>query len=362
MKLIFWLSHPPVACKGVFDAVAKIWDDKCYYVCEKGFDENRALLKVKTISETDNIEFIFASEASKLEKFILSHKDDYFVFNGYRGLMEKRINFLLKHNKKAKIMIWAERPTNLTPLHKALHYLYALKYRDKVLAFLPLGDSGVEAYQNLKWRNNNIYPFFYAPMLNEKLHASYHGEKTIKIVYIGRFKKKFKGVDVLLKALDLCCNKVSIDFAGGYGDDKDEVLAWINNHSYAKFIGTISYDNVCETLNGYDIVIIPSRYEGWNVVANQAIMACTGVIISDQAVSNELVSAFDCGEIFEANNANQLAEKIDYVCNHPDAIDKWKKNAEQNKYKISNVRLANYFIEIVNYSIDNKNKKPERPW
>lgn len=363
MNIIFWLNHPPVACKGVFDAVGAMWGDKCYYVCENGFDKNRALLNVKTNSDSNNIEYIFLKDDNEADSFIKRNKNEYFVFNGYRGKMEKRIDFLRKCNKKALICIWAERPTKLMSWLNVLHWFYAIKYRNKVVAFLPLGDLAVKKYIKLGWKQEKIFPFFYAPTMEESLTPNKTVGLPVKFLFIGRFKKQFKGLGTLMDAFDLCEDlDYSLDMAGGYGDDREEVLSWISKSEKRNFIGTIPLNNVCSVINKYDVCVVPSENEGWNVVTNQAIMACVGCIISDQAVSDELVKAANCGFVFQAGNANDLAKKIQKVLNEKQTILSWKESAYAFKNRLYASNLAKYFMDIVNFSCELSSRRPKRPW
>jgi glycosyltransferase involved in cell wall biosynthesis len=60
-----------------------------------------------------------------------------------------------------------------------------------------------------------------------------------------------------------------------------------------------------------DVFVLPSRYDGWGVVVNQALGAGLPILASDQVGAGyDLVAPGENGEIFRADDAADLAEKM----------------------------------------------------
>ncbi len=112
--IIFWLDGPPLCCKGVFDATARLWKGKSYYVCTKEINENRAKIASETGKSDGSAEYVMLSQMENPKesgmKFLNEHIDDIHVFNGYMSNSSVYLNELLKINKQAKAVVWAERP------------------------------------------------------------------------------------------------------------------------------------------------------------------------------------------------------------------------------------------------------------
>src|SRR5690606_20486483 len=107
----------------------------------------------------------------------------------------------------------------------------------------------------------------------------------IKLLYVGRFSKYTKGTDVLIKSLSNIRNdNWKIDFVGGYGDHKKTVIKWIKENKNANFLGHWNSLDVCKKMQSYDICIVPSKFDGWNVLVNEALRANIGVICTEEAV------------------------------------------------------------------------------
>ena len=60
--IIFWLDGPPLCCKGVFDATARLWKGKSYYVCTKEINENRAKIASETGKSDGSAEYVMLSQ------------------------------------------------------------------------------------------------------------------------------------------------------------------------------------------------------------------------------------------------------------------------------------------------------------
>lgn len=73
-----------------------------------------------------------------------------------------------------------------------------------------------------------------------------------------------------------------------------------------------------------DVFVLPSRYDGWGVVVNQALGAGLPVLVSDQVGAGyDLVSVGENGEIFRAGDENDLAAKMEHFVENPDRCATW---------------------------------------
>ena len=155
-----------------------------------------------------------------------------------------------------------------------------------------------------------------------------------------------------------------LDMVGGYGDYADKTKSWIEKQENVKFGGTWPIREVCERLNEYDVCVIPSKYEGWNVTLNEALMAGIGCIATDECVSDEMITASGAGCVVRAGSSKELAEAMDDVMRNPEKINEWSKKAyDYRKYMTADV-CANYFMDVINYQTapHENTERPAAPW
>lgn len=367
MDLIFWLDTVPVCCKGIFSAVAREWHGTTFFVCAGQLDENRKKIIKDNMESADKGIYVYLTNESEdfLNRFIEDHRKDIHVFGGYRG---KIIDRVLKRYPEAKVFVWAERPCPPERKEKYpwifFHKYFAAKYRNKVTALFPLGEMGVRSYAKYGWPNEKMFPFLYLPVLNESLppKKKKNGiDRTVHFVYLGRFTKGSKGTDVLMEAIQYIKGKnYTLDMVGGYGDYAEETKEWIKKQEKVEFLGTWPISEVCERLHEYDVCIVPSKYEGWNVTLNEALMAGIGCIATDECVSDEMITASGAGSVVKAGSAKELAGAMDAVMSNPEKIVEWNEKAyAYRKYMTADV-CAQYFVNVIQYCLT-KQKSSERP-
>ncbi|MDK2813904.1 MAG: hypothetical protein PWQ08_1159 [Clostridiales bacterium] len=374
MDLIFWLDSSPVCCKGIFDEAAKQWSEgKSYYICMSDLSECRAQVvsseDKKTVAININLKEV---GESAVDLFLKEHLYDVHIFNGYKSLTSMYLDQLLTMNSEAVTIVWCERPSPkgkkqlLGPLYTLYHSVYARRYRKKISALLPLGQKGIKSYLQCGWPPEKMFPFLYLPVMNENLPCvanKKHYDDIIRFVYLGRFSSGWKGTDILMKACSLLkYQNYTLDMVGGYGDYKEETLSWIEKSPNVTFGGTWPIEEACSRLNQYDVCIVPSRDEGWNVTVNEALMAGIGCITTDGAVSDEMIDASGAGAVVPARNAAELALAMDTVMGDMDIVEAWKLAAYSYRPKMTSEICAGYFIEIVNYIIHKQEERPTPPW
>ena len=102
----------------------------------------------------------------------------------------------------------------------------------------------------------------------------------------------------------------------------------------------------------------------WRIQINQAILAGIATITTNEAISDELVRATDCGLVVNAFRKKELLRAITAALDNPEQLRRWKENAVRFAPRISNEALASYFIEITDYILQGKESKerPVCPW
>lgn len=376
--LVFWFDAPPRAGAGAFRIVTERWGNDVYYFCSNNLREERKTggwceadhgkAKITILTELHSpVEFIMS--------FIKANPNAIHVFNGFRSKTSKYLDKYISLVKEPKIAIWSERPgiygSKIKVLvkkiyHPIIHRIYNYKYSNKTSVLIPLGKSGIVEFSKYGWKIEKMFSFMYDPPMTNITSQIVKWQKgnPIKILYIGRFARSTKGIDVLIDAFNnLESNDWKLSLVGGYGEYKDYTINWANKHKNVEFLGSWPSDKVSEKISSYDLVIVPSRFDGWNVVVNEALRAGVGVIVSDEAVSHELIEASCAGIVVRAGKTRDLNAAIKYVLSEPEIINTWKEKAVIYSKQIKSEVVGLYLIEILDYIfINQSNKKPICPW
>lgn len=373
--IIFWRNIPPDVNLGVFEYIANNWNGNVIVVSENGYPPERKNCGWNSCEKDSYKEYIL-SEMEDGEAFTLdlieNQKDAIHVFSGLRGRNEKLVQRLKKLCKSPTIIVIAERPAMYRSgirkkveyfLHTLLYKFLALKYRNCIRAFLAMGEIGAKQYIDYGFYSKSMFQYMYCPKQKEVSNGSKTGDK-IRFLYIGRFDKKIKGIDVLMNAFDKVSDtdEWSLDLVGGYGDEADQVIQWCQGKSNVNYIGRWDYDDVCQNMTNYDVCIVPSKYDGWNLTPNQAIHTGIATIISDQAGSDELIKYSSAGCVIKSEDYIELKNRVEELIKDREKLSSWKNNAKEYKAFISPESVGQYFLNIIGYALGDIKEKPECPW
>ena len=125
-----------------------------------------------------------------------------------------------------------------------------------------------------------------------------------------------KGYDILAKAIKYINSNVKIIIAGGYPEDDVKQIIENNHITNMEFIGFKKKDELAKYFAASDIFVLPTRYDIWGLVINEAMSFGLPIISTDKcAAADELISIFDNGIIVPIENEIELAKAIDILAN-----------------------------------------------
>ena len=126
-----------------------------------------------------------------------------------------------------------------------------------------------------------------------------------------------KGQDILLRALCHLSREVlsgiEVFFVGRilpeFLKQIEILLSWFPN---VHVLGEKSRDEICETYAKTDVLICPSRVESFSLVTVEAAMNGVPTIVSNSAGVSNYIEDMKDGFVFESENAEELAKKIEW--------------------------------------------------
>ncbi|AWW49204.1 glycosyltransferase [Polynucleobacter paneuropaeus] len=172
----------------------------------------------------------------------------------------------------------------------------------------------------------------------------YSFNPTLKIIFIGSLLKT-KGFDLLIDVGKILWNqgsKISIDM---YGPGNSDLLRFSSRN--IQYGGVIPFGNSQGVMGKYDLVLVPSRYDGWGVVVNEAILAGVPVICSDEVGAGVLIDKFNCGVKFKSGDIDELSHQIIRLEKNAKSLKILKENAGKAVKFIDPEIAAIYMLRII---------------
>ncbi len=152
-----------------------------------------------------------------------------------------------------------------------------------------------------------------------KAKTSY-GQLPFRIVQVGRLDHRIKGQDILLRALQPVSQlfggrNVLIDFIGE-GPSREYLVALATELGLAgqcRFLGGRSRKTIYEQLHAYDLLVQPSRYEGFGLTVVEAMAARVPVLVSNIQGPMEIIENGQHGYYFIAEDHLDCSKQISRI-------------------------------------------------
>jgi glycosyltransferase involved in cell wall biosynthesis len=138
---------------------------------------------------------------------------------------------------------------------------------------------------------------------------------VLNVLFVGRFDKQ-KGLDILLDAFDFVSREradIQLHVVGDAVLKKNEKFDQQRRNT--TFYGWLSHDELERHYVDADLVVVPSRWEGFGLVVAESMRAGTPVLVSDQGSLPTLVEPGRTGYISELS-----------VCSFRDALIRLSKS------------------------------------
>jgi glycosyltransferase involved in cell wall biosynthesis len=137
---------------------------------------------------------------------------------------------------------------------------------------------------------------------------------VVRCVQISRLVHEKKGQDLLIKAMAIVNKmpahpKLTVDFIGD-GPSLNYLKAIaeeVGVSENCRFVGAQPRNEIYQQLCKYDILIQPSRYEGFGLTVAEGMVAGVAVVVSDSEGPMEIIGEGRFGMSFQTNSAEALA-------------------------------------------------------
>jgi glycosyltransferase involved in cell wall biosynthesis len=170
-----------------------------------------------------------------------------------------------------------------------------------------------------------------------------------------------KGLDILIKSLKrLSVQNWMLDIYGS-GPSLQDLIKLVNDFELQNkihFRGSIANSETRGIYSDYDLLLLPSRFDGWGAVINEALMSGTPVLCSDTCGAKDLVTASGGGAIFHSESISSLKAELETIITKGKPTEDQRSKLIDWSKSIEGSSIAKYFIDIAEYM---SGQTPVRP-
>lgn len=156
-------------------------------------------------------------------------------------------------------------------------------------------------------------------------HESARPPNDIRFGFIGALCER-KGIDVLLRAFASVRAQTRVASLRLIGSDESngeyQTLSRLLNLPEVQFGGSVPAAQIGSVLAECDVLILPSRFDGWGMVLAEAASVGKALIASDACgAAYHVIEDGRAGFIVPAGDHHSLADRMLKYCNEPELIE-----------------------------------------
>ena len=193
------------------------------------------------------------------------------------------------------------------------------------LHLMTLGEGAEQDYRDYGATRWGAWQFGYAVRAIEQSEPGDGSgrDRTLRIMFAGALRSK-KRVDVLLRALGVArlarqAWRLSIVGDGKERQSLEALAAELDIASQVDFVGVVGHEAIGEVYRRSDVLVLPSDYEGWGGVVNEAMEYGLAVVASDGAgCARALISDGESGFVFRRGEVEELADCLGQFLAEPE--------------------------------------------
>lgn len=201
----------------------------------------------------------------------------------------------------------------------------------------------LDFYRRLGFFQESKYLVLPNPIIFQKGYKTSKSKLTkgVRFLFVGQLEK-FKGINFLIEA----CKQLKGDWSlkiVGEGHDRKSISKLINVDGRFEMTGWLDRKQIPLEYQQADLTVVPSLcYENSPTVIYESLVANVPVVAADIGGVAELVKDDYNGFTFAAGNKDSLVEVLQHFVDHPQSIEKLKKNC---------------FVSVREYGVDQYVKK-----
>ncbi len=191
----------------------------------------------------------------------------------------------------------------------------ALRYRRHLKGVFCVGHSGryggARFFAACGYPADRILPFIHVVDSMPVQHRPVQRDHK-EVLYVGQLIPR-KRVDLLLTAFSQLAWPSARLRIIGQGEEQqklEQLAALLGIADRVRFSPTMPNADTVAAMAGADLLVLPSRFDGWGAVVNEALMVGTPVICSNRCGASDVIDEGRNGYVFEAGDASALHDRL----------------------------------------------------
>ena len=370
--VVFWMPNPSQHVAPVLRAFAECWEGDVLGVWAATMPEARTALGWRAAVFGQLSEVPLDSDdrkaRSQIDELVRAYPGAIHIFSGMKAYPRVYHAYRTARRDQAArlgLMVEPFRGWGFRRITRRLRsFLQGREYRRYVCFVLAMGRAGVAFYRMVGFGEEILFPFIYQSPMGRTGREEEVG-RPLRLVYMGKFEPR-KGVGDMLHGLGHTTKRDWTLTVIGDGPERLGLQKLAERYRVSDRViwrGVVPHAKLMDELPGYDVAMVPSRFDGWGTVPNEAIHAGIATIVTEGCSSHDLIAYSGAGMVVPAAHPRALAQAVDRLVKNPEEVSIMKQRARNYAPSISGPAVAAYLGAVLEYAaLGTRSDRPIAPW
>ena len=366
MEFVFWQNMISIHQSALIKALAREHD--VLLVVQTDFEGERKS-SGWTVPDMGNARILVSPGSQTVEKTVRAHPSAIHIFSGINTYPMVYAAFKQAVRRGLKTMVYAEpfRRQGWRGVLRIFKYrLLRLRYGKKITALLATGRLGMECYRRAGFPAAAVFEWGYFTESAASADAPAMPPPTPggkpDLLFVGQLIPR-KNLLPFLRAARECRGAFHHCHVVGDGPLREQAAQETEGCGQISLPGMQGNEETRRLMRRCDLLVLPSLFDGWGAVVNEALQAGMRVLCSTACGAASLLDGHQRGGTFDPAQPDSLPRALRaWLGKGPltpaerHAISAW---AEQH---ISGAAAARYLEHIAAFTEGREKKRPAAPW
>lgn len=230
-----------------------------------------------------------------------------------------------------------------------IYRCYALLFRSYLTGIFAISRLALAQYRKAGVPSSKLFLFGYfvpkdALLSDRSITTQLNTNNKLRAIFVGSLIHT-KGLDLLITAIQNLNKQgagISLDI---YGPGDKSLIPLDSTYTFYK--GVISFGQAQQVIAEYDFLVLPSRYDGWGVVVNEALCAGVPVVTSDTTGAGLVAAEMGAGLCFKTGDAEALSDVLARLINRPTLLLTMRQAAEKAGQALQPEVAGRYMFKVI---------------
>lgn len=308
MKFVFWQNVVSIHQSAFIKALA-LTNDVTLMAAEE-LDEQRKKEKW-TVPSMGKAKIVLNPSDKDIDEMLMNDNTQH-IFSGINSFPMVYKAFKRACGLRLPISIMAE-PYEWSGLKGKLrqfkYWILFKRYGKYINHLFATGNMGIECYKKSGFPEPKLHQWgYFTEQSDVALFDSYNRIKP-NIIFIGKIDDR-KNILSLAKCAVEISDKFNHFYIIGTGPLENKLRKIIHNVSNIDFIGPVNNHEIPSYLSICDLLVLPSKFDGWGAVVNEALSQGVRVLCSDRCGAETLLDNDSRGGVFKSESQYDLKTQL----------------------------------------------------